>query len=66
MDDRPLKLKELAKALGWSQETVQAWRAAGLPGHVVGHSEIYFMSEVVAWLKKQPAVLPPKKHRRRR
>lgn len=52
---RPMKLKELAKELGFSERQVVRWRALGLPFHHVGErSVVYFLDEVIGWIRKMP------------
>lgn len=50
-----LKKKELAKSLGVSVGTIDAWRRQGAPYIQRGHVIRFERDKVVAWLRRQSA-----------
>lgn len=55
-EDRPLRRKELAESLQVSPATVSRWRRmVHFPSHVIGGRRVYFLDEVIRWVRALPA-----------
>lgn len=55
-DDQPLNTLDVARLLGLSRKTIEAWRYSGYgpQWHRIGRRSIrYYRSEVEAWLAEQ-------------